>query len=160
MEILNQLGSLILGSVPTIVLFILLVLAYDLLVRRPMERTLEERRLRTTGAVEQARGAIAEAEAETAIYEDKLRGARADLLAARAARLKERQAERERALAAAHEAAAVRVRAAAVETERSAADARFGIEASVAALGERIVETILPAQTILPAGMTGSGVQR
>lgn len=154
MEILNQLGSLILGSVPTIILFILLVLAYDLLVRRPMERTLEERRLRTTGAVEQARGAIATAEAETAVYEDKLRGARMDLLAARAQRLKERQADRERALAAAHEAAAVRVRAAALETGRSAEAARYGIEASVAALGERIV------QTILPGGITGSGVQR
>ncbi len=154
MEILNQLGSLILGSVPTIILFILLVLAYDVLVRRPMERTLAERRLRTTGAVEQARGAIAAAEAETAVYEDKLRSARADLLAERARRLKERQAERERALTSAREAAAQRVRAATIEIERSAETARRGIEASVAELGERIV------QTIIPAAATGSGVQR
>ena len=154
MEILNQLGSLILGSVPTIILFILLVLAYDLLVRRPMERTLEERRIRTTGAVEQARGAIAAAEAETSVYEDKLRSARAGLLAERAGRLKERQAERETALTAAREAAAARVRAANAEIERSAEAARRQIELSVAELGDRIV------QTLLPAGMSGSGVQR
>lgn len=152
MEILNQLGSLILGSVPTIVLFILLVLAYDLLVRRPMERTLEERRLRTTGAVEQARGAIAAAEAKTAFYEDKLRSARAALLAERALRMKERQAERERALAAARETAAARVRVATTEIERSAETARNQIEASVAELGDRIV------QVLLPGGTAGLGV--
>lgn len=154
MEILNQLGSLILGSVPTIILFILLVLAYDLLVRRPMERTLEERRIRTSGAVEQARGAIAAAEAETAVYEDRLRSARAELLAERAGRLKQRQAERESALVAARETAAGRVRVATAEIERSADTARQQLETSVAELGDRIV------QALLPAGMSEKGVQR
>lgn len=149
MEILNQLGSLVLGSVPTIILFILLVLAYDLLVRRPMERTLEERRNRTSGAVEQARGALAAAEAETAVYEDKLRSARAELLAERAGRIKQRQAERESALLAARETAAARVRNATVEIDRSAIAARQQIEASVVELGDRIV------QALLPAGMAG-----
>jgi F-type H+-transporting ATPase subunit b len=64
-QILNQLGGLVLGSVPTMVLFILLVAAYGLLVRRPLDRVLAERRARTSGAVEQARSAIAAAEAET-----------------------------------------------------------------------------------------------
>lgn len=154
MEILNQLGSLILGSVPTIILFILLVLAYDLLVRRPMERTLEERRIRTSGAVEQARGAIAAAEAETAVYEDRLRSARAELLAERAGRLKQRQAERESALVAARETAAGRVRVATAEIERSADTARQQLETSVAELGDRIV------QALLPAGMSEKGMQR
>ncbi len=72
-QILNQLGELVLGSVPTMVLFILLVTAYGFLVRRPLDRVLAERRARTTGAVEQARSAIAAAEAETDVYEDKLR---------------------------------------------------------------------------------------
>ena len=43
-EILQQLGGLVLGSVPTMVLFILLVTAYGLLVRRPLDRVLAERR--------------------------------------------------------------------------------------------------------------------
>jgi F-type H+-transporting ATPase subunit b len=65
-QILNQLGELVLGSVPTMVLFILLVIAYGVLVRRPLVRILAERRSRTTGAVEQAR-ATAAAEAETTL---------------------------------------------------------------------------------------------
>ena len=62
-QILKQLGGLVLGSVPTVIFFILLVVLYGALVRRPLEKTLAERRARTSGAVEQARGAIAAAEA-------------------------------------------------------------------------------------------------
>jgi F-type H+-transporting ATPase subunit b len=42
MEILNQLGGLMLGSVPTIVFFVLLVLAYNVLVQKPLNATLKE----------------------------------------------------------------------------------------------------------------------
>ena len=59
-----------LGSVPTIVLFLLLLAAYAVLVRRPLDKVLAERRARTSGAVEKAREAIAAAEAETAAYEE------------------------------------------------------------------------------------------
>jgi hypothetical protein len=75
-EILNQLGRLALGAVPTMLFFILLVIAYGLLVRGPLDRVLAERRARTTGAVEQARAAISDAEAKTADYEDRMRRAR------------------------------------------------------------------------------------
>jgi len=63
-QILNQLGELVLGSVPTMILFILLVAAYGTLVRRPLDRVLAERRARTSGAVERARAAIAKAESD------------------------------------------------------------------------------------------------
>jgi F-type H+-transporting ATPase subunit b len=59
--ILNKLGGLVLGSVPTIVLFLLLLAAYAVLVRRPLDKVLAERRARTSGAVEKAREAIARA---------------------------------------------------------------------------------------------------
>lgn len=144
MTILDQLGSLILGSVPTMILFVLLVTAYSLLVRRPLERMLAERRARTTGAVEQARGAIAAAEAETAVYEDKLRAARSEILAQRERRLKDRQAERERALGLARAQAGERIRMAKSEIEISAETARQQIEGTVAELGDRIVQTLLP----------------
>ena len=93
MEILSQLGGLLLGAVPTAIFFILLILAYGFLVRRPLRRTLDERRARTIGAVEQARGAIAAAEAETTAYEEKLRAARAQLLALREKQIERLQAE-------------------------------------------------------------------
>ena len=127
------------------ILFILSVMAYSVLVRQPLERTLAERRARTTGAMEQARGAIAAAEAETAVYEDKLRSARAEILADRERRLKERHAERDRAVAIAREQAQGRVASARAEIEASVAAARRQIEGAVEDLGERIVRAILPA---------------
>ena len=98
-QILNELGGLVLGSVPTMILFILLVAAYGFLVRRPLDRVLAERRARTSGAVEQARSAIAAAEAETAAYESKLQAAKAEIFQARDKKLKQWNAEREEALA-------------------------------------------------------------
>ena len=147
MTILTQLGGLILDSVPTMILFVLLVVAYSLLVRRPLEKVLAERRVRTSGAIEQARGAIAAAEAEAAVYEDKLRAARREILAERERRLRERQAERERALSVAREQAGERIRLARNEIESSTEIARRQIEGAVAELGDRIVQALLPKPT-------------
>src|ERR1700733_12901646 len=57
-ETLHQLEGLLLGSVPTIFLFLLLVILYRLLVYGPLTRVLSERRERTEGAVEQAKSAL------------------------------------------------------------------------------------------------------
>jgi F-type H+-transporting ATPase subunit b len=147
MEILHQLGGLVLGSVPTMVFFILLVIAYGALVRRPLEATLAERRARTTGAVEQARGAIAAAEAETSVYEDKLRAARSEIMAAREHRVKQWQAERDQAIEAARAQAQQKVQAARAEIEAMAGDARTQIEAATAQLSNQILRAVLPAGT-------------
>jgi F-type H+-transporting ATPase subunit b len=145
MDILNQLGGLLLGAVPTAIFFILLIIAYGILVRRPLERTLAERRARTTGAVEQARGAIAAAEAETSAYEEKLRAARAQILALREKQMERLQAEREAALKDAREQAQKKIQSAKGEIESSTATAREQIENAAATLGEQIVKAILPA---------------
>jgi|SRR5580765_7818557 len=144
-EILKQLGELVLGAVPTMILFILLVIAYGLLVRRPLERVLAERRARTTGAVEQAKGAIAAAEAETAAYEEKLRRAKAEIFAAREQKLKQWNAEREAALGEVRQSAQQRVESAKQGIEQSAADARRHIESTSAELSARILSAVLPA---------------
>jgi F-type H+-transporting ATPase subunit b len=147
MEILNQLGGLVLGSVPTMILFILLVIAYTVLVQGPLEKTLAERRARTTGAVEQARGAISAAEAETAVYEAKLRAARADISAAREHQVQQWQKERDAALAAAREESQRKIRMAKEEIEGSAQEARKQIEGATAQLSESILRAVLPAGT-------------
>jgi F-type H+-transporting ATPase subunit b len=149
MEILTQLGGLVLGSVPTILFFLLLIGAYSVLVRGPLERTLAERRLRTTGAVEQARGAISAAEAETAVYEDKLRAARAGIVAAREKRVQQWHAERDAALAEARAAAQGRVKEARREIEASAGAARKQIEDATSMLSEQILRAVLPSGTNL-----------
>jgi len=145
MEILNQLGNLALGSVPTIILFLLLIGAYAFLVRRPLERTLAERRARTIGAVEQARGAISAAEAETTAYENKLRAARAEISALREGRLKEWQQKRELALAGARAKAQEHIGVARKEIEVSSSAARKQIEDATDMLSEQIVRAVLPA---------------
>jgi F-type H+-transporting ATPase subunit b len=144
-QILNQLGELVLGSVPTMVLFILLVIVYGLLVRRPLDRVLAERRARTSGAVEQARGAIAKAESETAAYEEKLRAAMAAIFQARDLKLKQWNAEREAALAQVRQHTQEHVRGARQEIEKSAQEARLQIVKVSDELSSRVLDAVLPA---------------
>ncbi len=141
-----------LGSVPTMVLFIFVVVAYGLLVRRPMEKVLVERRKRTAGAVEQAKGAISAAEAETKAYEDKLRAAKVEIYQARESKMKALAAERDAALAQARTATQERVGAAKVEIEQSVVVARKQIEGMSEDLGAQIL------RAVLPSGAAGAGV--
>ena len=143
--ILKQLGDLVLGSVPTMILFILLILAYNFLVRRPLANLLAERRARTTGAVEQAHGAIAAAEAEATVYEDKLRGAKAELFKAREQRQKQWAEQRDRALFEVRQTAGDRVKAARADIEAGSSAARAQIEGLSADLGSRVIAAVLPA---------------
>lgn len=85
-QTLRQLGELLLGSVPTIILLILLYILYTLLVHRPLTAVLAERRSRTQGAMEKARADIAAAEARTAEYEQRLREARQKVFKSQEAR--------------------------------------------------------------------------
>jgi F-type H+-transporting ATPase subunit b len=144
-QILNQLGELVLGSVPTMVLFILLVASYGLLVRRPLDRILAERRARTSGALEQARNAIAAAEAETAAYEEKLRAAKAEIFQARDQKLKQWNLERQAALTQVRDHMQERVRGARQEIEQSAQEARLQIVATSDELSTRVLNAVLPA---------------
>ena len=150
-EILNQLGGLFLGSVPTIVFFLLLVVAYGFLVRRPLDAVLTERRKRTTGAIQQAKAAISQAESETAMFEEKLRAARTELFNARAALLKQWAAERDHALEQARTETQTKVLTARVALEQSAAAGREQIESMSGELSAQVLKAILPA------GVAGTG---
>lgn len=134
-----------LGAVPTMVFFILLVVAYGFLVRRPLDKVLAERRLRTTGAMEQARVAISAAEAETSAYEDKLRRAKAEIFAQREALLKQWNAERDRVIEESRQTTVERVAKAKAEIEQSAGAARRQIEGVSSDLSEQILRAVLPA---------------
>jgi F-type H+-transporting ATPase subunit b len=147
--ILHQLGELVLGSVPTMVLFILLVAVYGVLVRRPLDRVLAERRARTLGAVEQARGAMATAEAETSAYEEKLRNAKLEIFQTREQKLKRWNEEREAALAEVRASAQQRIQSARQEIEQSAADARTKIESASGELSSLILNAVLPGEPVV-----------
>lgn len=144
-EILQQLEGYFIGAVPTSLLFIVLVLAYQLLVQGPLSKTLKERRARTAGAVEDAEKAIAKAEAKAAEYETRLRQARAEIFKAREERIKTWNAERDAALDATRKTAGSRVSQAKAELEKEAVLAQQTIQASVAELASQVVRAVLPA---------------
>ncbi|MDE3103649.1 MAG: hypothetical protein KGK08_00605 [Acidobacteriota bacterium] len=144
-QILNQLGELVLGSVPTMIFFILLVMAYGFLVRRPLDKVLAERRARTSGAMEEAKLAIAAAEADTSSYEQRLRAAKAEIFHAREQKLKLWNAERDAALEQVRQVAQERVKAAKQEIEQSAVAAKAQIEGMSAELSAQVLKAVLPA---------------
>src|ERR1700742_4585805 len=104
-ETLHQLEALLLGSVPTIFLFLLIVILYRLLVYGPLTRVLNERRERTEGAIEQANAAMAAADAKTQEYEAQLRAARGRIFQARQKKQEQWSRERDQAIAEAQETA-------------------------------------------------------
>jgi F-type H+-transporting ATPase subunit b len=147
-EIFQQLGQLFLAAVPTALLFIVLVLCYQFLVQGPLSAVLAKRRALTQGAMEDARKAIAEAEAKAAEYAERLRHARVEAMKVREQRIKQWSAERDAALDTARKAAGEKVRQAKAALETEAAAARSAIQASAADLARQAVRAILPA----PAG--------
>src|SRR5580658_6793393 len=64
-QTLHQLGELLLGAVPTVILLAILYALYTSIVHKPLQRVLEERRSKTEGAVEKSRADIAAAEARS-----------------------------------------------------------------------------------------------
>ncbi len=148
MDIFKELGDLVLGSVPTVLFFVALIVAYSILVRAPLDKVLAERRARTTGAIEQARGAIAAAEAETTVYEDKLRSAKAEIFAMRERRQAGWQAERDAALKQVRDTAAQQVQAASQMIEADGARARAQVEAASGDLAARVLATVLPSSAV------------
>ena len=143
-DIFQQIGALLVGAIPTILLFIVLVLAYQFLVQGPLPATLRQRRARTEGALEDAQMAIAQAEARAAEYAAKLREARAEVYKVREQRVKQWNAEREAALDAARKTSGLRVNQSRAELEAEAAAARKVIQASAADLANQVVLAVLP----------------
>jgi F-type H+-transporting ATPase subunit b len=144
-ETLQQLGGLFLSSVPTLILFVVLVLAYQFLVQGPLSRTLRERRARTEGAVEEANKAIAAAAAKTEDYAAKLRQARAEVFKAREQRLQQWAQERDAALDKTRKASIQKVLEARLGLEAEAGSARNVILAGADQLAEQVVRAVMPA---------------
>jgi F-type H+-transporting ATPase subunit b len=143
--IFQQVGTLFLGSIPTILLFILMVLSYQFLVQGPLTATLKRRRELTQGALEDAQKAIADAEAKASEYADKLRQARAEVYKVREQRVKQWNAERDAALESARKLSSVKVSQAKATLEAEAATARQTIQGSVGELASQVVRAVLPA---------------
>ena len=143
-EIVQQVGALLIGAIPTMLLFVLLVAAYQILVQGPLRRTLAERRARTEGAVENAHNAIADAEAKAGEYADKLRLARAEIFKMREQRAKQLIGEREATLDVARKAAGAKVSAARAEIDAETERARQAIQGTAGELASQVERAVLP----------------
>lgn len=143
-SLLTEVGHLLLGSVPTALLFLVLVIFYEFLVHKPLSATLARRRDLTEGAMVEAQKAIDRAEARAAEYAEKLRSARAEAYRLREQRVKQWIAEREAALETARQSAGQKVSQAKAGIETEAAAARQTIQASVADLAAQAIRAVLP----------------
>jgi F-type H+-transporting ATPase subunit b len=142
-ETLRQLGELLLGSIPTVILVALLYLLYTAIVHKPLRAVLAERRSKTEGAIEKSRADIAAAEARTSEYEQRLREARASLFRAQEARRKAALDARTAALHEARGKAQEQVQRAKVEIEKDREAAQAGLQGEAQTLAVEIMRRVL-----------------
>jgi F-type H+-transporting ATPase subunit b len=142
-QTLRQVGELLLGSIPTIILLLLLYGIYVVLVYRPLGRVLAERRSKTEGAIEKARADIASAEARTAEYEQRLREARAVIFKGQEARRQQALQVRAAAVAEARSKAQVQINQARSAIEQDRQVAQDGLQAESGKLAAEIIRTVL-----------------
>lgn len=144
-KVLQDVGNLLLNSIPTLILFILLVLAYQFLIQKPLSKTLALRRGRTSGAVESANHAIAAADAKAEEYATRLRHARAEIFHLREQRLREWAAERDRQVDAARKKAQQHVLEVRLSLDAEADQTRKTLVAKADELADQVVRAVLPA---------------
>ena len=142
-QTLHQLGELLLGAVPTVILVDLVYALYTSIVHKPLRRVLEERRGKTEGAIEKSKANIAAAEARTSEYEQKLREARAAVFRAQEATRQAALQARSNAVSAARQKAQAQVQAAKIDIERDRATAEKGLQGEAAALAQEIIRRVL-----------------
>jgi F-type H+-transporting ATPase subunit b len=151
-ETLRQLGGLLLGSIPTVVMLLLLYGIYTVVVHKPLARVLAERRAKTEGAIEKARADVAAAEARTAEYEQRLREARLAVFKSQEMRRQEVTQARAAAVAAARTRAQEQVQQARAAMEHDKIAAQESLQAESTRLAAEIVRSVLRPVATGPRG--------
>ena len=151
-ETLRQLGGLLLGSIPTVVMLLLLYAIYSVVVHRPLARVLAERRAKTEGAIEKARADVAAAEARTAEYEQHLREARLALFKSQEARRQQALQARADAVVRARARAQEQVMQARAALEQDKVSAQETLQAESVRLAALIVRSVLRPVESAPVG--------
>jgi|SRR5580704_6356032 F-type H+-transporting ATPase subunit b len=142
-QTLRQLGELLLGAVPTVILLALLYALYTMIVHKPLRRVLDERRSKTEGAVEKSRADVAAAEARTSEYEQRLREARGTVFHAQEVRRKAALDARTAALNEARSKAQAQVQAAKADIQKDRDAAQGSLQAEAQTLAAEIVRRVL-----------------
>jgi F-type H+-transporting ATPase subunit b len=154
-QTLKQVGELLLGAIPTMVLLLTLYGLYHIIVHKPLEAVLAERRRRTQGAVEKARADIGVAAERAAQYETSLREARLAVFKALDTRRKQALDARAAAVAQARERARQQIVEAKGHLETESAAARATLDEASDSLASQIISAVLQSTGSSPATVTG-----
>ena len=151
-ETLRQLGGLLLGSIPTVIMLVLLYGIYTIVVHKPLSKVLAERRAKTEGALEKARAAVADAEARTAEYEQRLREARMAVFKSQEVRRQAALRARAAAVSTARLKGQQQIEKAKAAIEQDKIAAQEGLQSESARLASEIVRQVLRPVTSQSAG--------
>ena len=151
-KVLSQLGGLLLGAIPTVLLLITLMVLYKVILHNKLVAVLAERRARTEGAIQKAKADLAAAEAKTAEYENRLREAKMALYKAQEARRKQLMDARAATIAEARAAADAKVKEARAAIEKDMQAARETLGAESEKLATEIVRVVLAPPRTPAAG--------
>ena len=138
----TQIGGLMLGAVPTIVLLLVLYGLYLLLVHKPLQKILDERRALTEGAMEEAQAGVLAAGQKAQEYEKRLRAARQAIFHKQEEQRQQARLFREQALAEARKKAEEQVRAARGELQQQVSETKSKLAADAALLAANIARTV------------------
>ena len=142
-QTLRQLGELLLGAVPTVILLAALYVLYTFLVDRPLAAVLAERRRRTQGAMEKARADIAAAEARTSDYQHRLREARQKIFKNQETRRQQATQPRNQAVNQARSRTQEQIKQARAALEQDKQQAMSKLQSDAARLATEIIRTVL-----------------
>jgi F-type H+-transporting ATPase subunit b len=156
-EILKQLGGLVLGSVPTILLFLVAFAAYRVIVYSPLSRVLSERRGQTEGALEKARADIAAAEAKVAEYENALREARMTIFRSQESRRQKALEARAQVVTEARAQAEAQVREARAAIGAQIAQSKASLQSESQRLAKEVIEAIFRHVGVAHSSPVGGG---
>jgi F-type H+-transporting ATPase subunit b len=152
-QTLRQLGELLLGSVPTVILLWTVYIVYVFVVHRPLTAVLAEREKRTQGAMEKARADIAAAEARTADYEQRLREARQKVFKSLESRRQQAAEVRNAAVNQARARAQEQVKQARASLDQDKQEAMSKLQLEAGRLATEIVRSVLrPVAAPTPVG--------
>jgi len=141
--ILRQLGELLLASIPTIILLLIVWVAYRLIVHKKLEQVLAQRHSLTEGAIQKAQQEIAAAEARTSEYEQRLRDARSIVYKAQEARRQQIMEKHTAALGRARAQAEEMLKQSRAALEKDIAAAKLMLHQQADSLAKEIIDSIL-----------------
>ena len=143
MEIIHQLGELLLEALPTIVIVLLFYFFLRWAFFQPIQKTMAERNARIEGARAEAAAVEASAKQELDSYNDALRKARAEIYAEQEMARQAALDDRAKLLKAARARAQEEVEAAKKRMAADLAAARTELERQTPALARQIASRIL-----------------